>query len=47
MPFSLLPKMMVPGITSLTEELLKKKNIRLLILDFANTIVPYTPNPPT
>ena len=47
MPFSLLPKMMVPGIPSLTEELLKKKNIRLLMLDFDNTIVPYTTNTPT
>lgn len=47
MPFSLLPKMMVPGIPSLTEELLKKRNIRLLMLDFDNTIVPYTTNTPT
>ena len=47
MPFSLLPQMMMPGIPSLTEELLKKRNIRLLMLDFDNTIVPYTTNTPT
>ena len=29
MPFSLLPKMMVPGIPSLTEELLKKRKDKM------------------
>lgn len=47
MPFSLLPKMMVPGITDLTEEILKNRKIRLLMLDFDNTIVPYTTSTPT
>lgn len=47
MPFSLLPKMIVPGITDLTEEILKNRKIRLLMLDFDNTIVPYTTSTPT
>ena len=46
MRFSFLPKMMVPALPVLTEALLKQKNIRLLMLDFDNTIVPYTTNTP-
>ena len=47
MPFSLLPKMMVHSVTELTPSFLRDNNIRLLMLDFDNTIVPYTTNVPT
>ena len=47
MSFSLLPKFKVPSITDLTPEMLAKRNIRLLMLDFDNTIVPYTTDIPT
>ena len=42
-----LPTMRVRSLTDLTPEILKEKNIRLLMLDFDNTIVPYTTNEPT
>lgn len=47
MPFSLLPKIMTRHLTDLTPELLKARDIRLLMLDFDNTIMPYTTNIPT
>ena len=47
MPFSLLPTYRTEAITDLTPELLEEKNIKLLMLDFDNTIVPYTTNVPT
>ena len=47
MPFSLLPKLMAEKTTDITPELLREKNIRLLMLDFDNTIVPYTTTVPT
>ncbi len=47
MNFSLLPRIIVPGLTSLTPALLQERGIRLLMLDFDNTIVPYTTNIPT
>ena len=47
MPFSLLPRIIVAQLTDLTPELLRKRGIRLLMLDFDNTIVPYTTNVPT
>ncbi|MBQ8797403.1 MAG: YqeG family HAD IIIA-type phosphatase [Oscillospiraceae bacterium] len=47
MSFSLLPAIITESITDLTPELLKQKGIRLLMLDFDNTIVPYTTNVPT
>ena len=47
MPFSLLPKLIVPAITDLTPALLKEQGIQLLMLDFDNTIVPYTTSEPT
>ena len=47
MPFSLLPKIIVTELTDITRELLHQKSIRLLMLDFDNTIVPYTTNVPT
>ena len=47
MPFSLLPKVIFPATTDVTPSYLHGKNIRLLMLDFDNTIVPYTTNIPT
>ena len=47
MPFPFMPTMMTPALTDLTAEFLKQKNVRLLMLDFDNTIVPYTTSVPT
>jgi len=47
MSFSLLPELMTESVTDLTPELLKRRGIRLLMLDFDNTIVPYTTDIPT
>lgn len=47
MSFSLLPKIRAEALTDLTAEMLKDRNIRLLMLDFDNTIVPYTTNIPS
>lgn len=47
MPVSFLPAMMTPKLTDLTPELLHSRKIRLLMLDFDNTIVPYTTDIPT
>ncbi len=47
MPFSLLPKVIAQSVTELTPSYLKGKNIRLLMLDFDNTIIPYTTDSPT
>ena len=47
MPVSLLPKIITDALTDITPELLRSRNIRLLMLDFDNTIVPYTTNVPT
>ena len=47
MPFSLLPKIITDKLTDITPELLRARNIRLLMLDFDNTIVPYTTTVPT
>ena len=47
MSFSLLPKLIAPALTDITPELLLQRGIRLLMLDFDNTIVPYTTNEPS
>ena len=47
MPLSFLPTYRTKTITDLSPELLEKAGIRLLMLDFDNTIVPYTTNVPT
>ena len=47
MNFPLLPVMRTEALTDLTPEFLHQKDIRLLMLDFDNTIVPYTTNVPT
>ena len=47
MGFSFLPTFRAQSLTELTADFLKQHNIRLLMLDFDNTIVPYTTNEPT
>jgi len=47
MSFVLLPGTVAESLTELTPEFLKSKGIRLLMLDFDNTIVPYTTSCPT
>ncbi len=47
MPFSLLPTFRTKELTDLTPETLQKHGIRLLMMDFDNTIVPYTTDRPT
>ena len=47
MSFSLLPGMITDKLTDLSPELLENHGIRLLMMDFDNTIVPYTTDIPT
>lgn len=47
MKFSLLPKLIAPALTDITPRLLRSRGITLLMLDFDNTIVPYTTSTPT
>ncbi|MBQ8236615.1 MAG: YqeG family HAD IIIA-type phosphatase [Oscillospiraceae bacterium] len=47
MSFSLLPGLITDELTDLSPELLRSRNIRLLMMDFDNTIVPYTTDVPT
>ena len=47
MPVSFLPRLMTEKTTDVTPELLRQRKIRLLMLDFDNTIVPYTTTQPT
>ena len=47
MPISFLPKVVASAVTDITPQWLQSKNIRLLMMDFDNTIVPYTTNIPT
>ena len=47
MPFSLLPRIIVNHLTDVTPELLQQSGIRALLMDFDNTIVPYTTDEPT
>ena len=44
---SFLPTIMTHSVTDLTPALLLRRGIRLLMLDFDNTLVPYTTNEPT
>lgn len=46
MQFSLLPAMITSSIIQLTPAFLQQQGIRLLMLDFDNTIVPYTTDVP-
>ena len=47
MSFSFLPAIIADAVTDLTPELLRQKGIRLLMMDFDNTIVPYTTDVPS
>lgn len=47
MSFSLLPKMTADALTDISPDLLLANGVQLLMLDFDNTIVPYTTNDPT
>ncbi|MCD7860000.1 MAG: YqeG family HAD IIIA-type phosphatase [Firmicutes bacterium] len=47
MSLSLLPTFQIPGVEALSPEMLQKLGVRLLMLDFDNTIVPYTTKTPT
>ena len=47
MPFPFFPGLITDELTDLTPEMLNKQGIRLLMMDFDNTIVPYTTNEPT
>lgn len=42
MPFSLLPKAIFHKLTDVTPDYLREKGIELLMLDFDNTMLPYT-----
>ncbi len=46
MSFSLLPGLITDALTDITPDLLEEHGIRLLMLDFDNTIVPYTTSIP-
>jgi len=46
MSFSFLPTIVVPSVMVLRPKMLVQQGIRLLMLDFDNTIVPYTTNVP-
>ena len=47
MPFPFLPTWRTQDVTGISADFLKEQGIRLLMLDFDNTIVPYTTNIPT
>ena len=47
MSLSFLPRLMTRELTDLTPEVLDRYGIRLLMMDFDNTIVPYTTDVPT
>lgn len=47
MSFSLIPQMLCPALTDLTVERLHRAGVAFLMLDFDNTIVPYTNDVPT
>ena len=47
MSLSFLPCLIADRLTDLTPAILQKRGIQLLMLDFDNTIVPYTTNEPT
>ncbi len=47
MSFSLLPKLILNQVTEITPELLSKKGVTALLMDFDNTLVPYTTDQPS
>ena len=46
MSFCLIPDVILNSLTELTPELLSARGISFLMMDFDNTIVPYTTNEP-
>ena len=46
MPFPFLPTWQADNVTQITPDFLKAQGIRLLMLDFDNTLLPYTTNTP-
>ncbi len=46
MSFSLLPKVLSTKITDLSPDFLRSRGVKLLMMDFDNTIVPYTTSTP-
>ena len=47
MPFSLYPAVMIDRLTDLEPDWLRQRRIELILLDFDNTILPYTTSDPT
>ena len=47
MSLSMLPEMIVGSVTELSPNFLRQKGIKLLMMDFDNTLVPYTTDVPT
>ena len=47
MSLSFIPSILVDQLTEVTPEMLRNRGITFLMLDFDNTIVPYTTNTPT
>lgn len=47
MPVSFLPRLIARTVCDLTPELLQSRGVKLLMLDFDNTLVPYTTDTPT
>ena len=47
MSFPFFPTLMTESLTNLTPQFLQRIGVRLLMMDFDNTIVPYTTNIPT
>ena len=47
MAFSFLPRIMAEKVTDISPALLRQRGVRLLMLDFDNTLVPYTTSVPT
>ena len=47
MPFSLLPRVQTAKLTDISSDHLRRWGVKLLMLDFDNTIVPYTTTVPT
>ena len=47
MPFPLLPTWQTDCVTQISVDFLQRQKIRLLMLDFDNTLLPYTTNTPT
>ena len=47
MAFCLVPDLIYPALTDVTAEALRSRGITFLMMDFDNTVVPYTTDVPT